>query len=69
MPFTFASARGGRSLVRVAGMRAHWEPRPVAVRVARVPFLDALVPDARASAAYLVENVDYAWKRGVEPLP
>lgn len=65
MPFTFASTRGGRSVVRVEGTRAHWEPRPVAVTVARVPFLAALAPDVRVSAAFLVENVDYAWKRGV----
>jgi len=70
MPFTFASARGGRAIVRVEGSRAHWEPRPVAVTAARMPFVSRLAPGARPAAAFLVENVDYEWKPGiVERLP
>ena len=70
MPFTFASVDRGRAIVRVEGSRVHWEPRPVAVISATMPFLTRLVPDAVAVAAFLVEDVDYAWKRGiVERLP
>jgi len=65
MPFTFASARRGRAIVRVEGSRAHWEPRPAAVIAARIPFLSRLAPGARPAAAFLVENVDYEWKPGI----
>ncbi|OLC44498.1 MAG: hypothetical protein AUH43_18640 [Acidobacteria bacterium 13_1_40CM_65_14] len=70
MPFTFASADGGRAIVRVEGSRVHWEPRPVGVASATIPFLSRLVPDAVPVAAFLAEGVDYEWKRGhVERLP
>ncbi|HEV8346709.1 MAG TPA: DUF2071 domain-containing protein [Vicinamibacterales bacterium] len=70
MPFTFAAARGGRAIVRIEGSRAHWEPRPVRVTAATIPFLSRLVPDALPVAAFLVQDVDYEWKRGVvENLP
>lgn len=70
MPFTFAAVRGTRDIVRIEGSRAHWEPRPVAVTEATIPFLSRLVPDAVPVAAFLVEGVDYEWKPGiVERLP
>ena len=70
MPFTFAAVRGGRAIVRVEGSRAHWEPRPVRVTAATIPFLSRLAPDALPVAAFLVEDVDYEWKPGVvESLP
>jgi hypothetical protein len=65
MPFTFASADGGRAVVRVEGSRVHWEPRPVALVCATIPFLSRIVPDAVPAAAFLVEDVDYEWKRGI----
>jgi len=65
MPFTFASTDRGRAIVRVEGTRAHWVPKQMAVDRAVVPFLSRLVPDAVPAAAFLVTDVDYAWKRGV----
>jgi Uncharacterized conserved protein (COG2071) len=65
MPFTFAPADGGRAIVRVEGTRAHWIPQPMTIDRAVVPFLTRLVPDAIPAAAFLVTDVDYAWKRGV----
>jgi hypothetical protein len=70
MPFTFAPADGGRAIVRVEGTRVQWQPRPAGLVCAKVPFLSRLVPDAVPVAAFLVENVDYEWQRGiVEQLP
>jgi len=65
MPFTFASIRGGRAIVRVEGSRAHWEPRLVEPRAIAAPFLHGLAPDATPAAAFVVEHVDYEWKRGI----
>lgn len=66
MPWTFASEDGGRTVVRVEGVRTHWEPRQVAVDEATVPFLERLLgaPPAPA-AAFLVEDVDYRWRAGI----
>ncbi len=70
MPFTFASVDGGRGIMRVEGRRVNWEPRAVALDAATVPFLSSIVADASPAAAFLVEDVDYEWKRGVhERLP
>jgi hypothetical protein len=70
LPFTFASIRGGRAIVRVEGSRVRWEPRLVAPRSIAAPFLYRLAPEAVPAAAFLVEHVDYEWKRGVvEALP
>jgi Uncharacterized conserved protein (COG2071) len=69
MPFTFASIDGGAAVVRIEGSRQHWEPSPMAIDTATVPFLSRLVPDALPAAAFLVENVDYAWKPAVVEAP
>ena len=70
MPFTSASVGGGRAIVRVEGRRVHWQPRLVAPRSVSAPFLDRLAPEAVPAAGFLVEHVDYEWKRGVvEALP
>ena len=70
MPFTFASVNGGHGIVRVEGRRVNWEPRAVAIDAASVPFLSRFVAGAAPAAAFLVEDVDYEWTRGVvENLP
>jgi hypothetical protein len=70
MPFTFAPVNGGRGIVRVEGRRMNWKPRAVALDSAIVPFLSRIVSDASPAAAFLVEDVDYEWERGVvERLP
>jgi hypothetical protein len=66
MPFTFASEAEGRRIVRVEGVRTHWKPRPVGITRSRVPFLEALLGfEPSPAAAFLVEDVDYRWERGV----
>lgn len=66
MPFTFASEDGGRAVLRVEGVRAGWSPRPVAIEHAEVPFFSRELGIQPAPAsAFLVEDVDYRWKRGV----
>lgn len=66
MPFTFAPEDSGRRLVRVEGVRDRWEQRPVAVVRHRVPFFEGLLdPPPAPAAAFLVEDVDYRWTRGV----
>jgi Uncharacterized conserved protein (COG2071) len=65
MPCTFASIRRGRAIVRVEGSRAHWTPRLVKPRAIDAPFLHDLAPDAIPAAAFVVEHVDYEWKRGI----
>ena len=66
LPNTFATEDDGRTLVTVRGVRAHWQPRPVALVEARVPFFTALLGDhaLEPAAAFLVEDVEYRWERG-----
>jgi hypothetical protein len=69
MPFTFASIGSGRAVASIEGTRVHWEPRPVAITTAAIPFFTRLVPEARPVSAFLMEDVSYEWKRGcVQPL-
>lgn len=68
MPHTFAATtRPGEFLV-VKGVRKHWNPRPVGIRSARCAILGS-TPFAGAHSvlanAFLVEEVDYRWERGV----
>jgi len=66
MPYTFASERAGRGILRVRGVRTHWEPRPVTILCARAPFLERLVSGELSPAvAFLVENVEYRWEKGI----
>lgn len=66
MPWTFAAEDGGRTIVRVEGVRTHWEPRQATVEEAVVPFLAERLGFApEPAAAFLVEDVDYRWRAGV----
>lgn len=70
LPFTFSYEPETHSMMVIEGVREHWEPRPVTVDVKRCAFLERFGGAARLANAFVVENVDYAWKRGVrEPLP
>lgn len=70
MPHTFASEDGGRSVLRVEGVRRHWDPKPVMPVDVSAPFLADLLPDSPVPAsAFLVEHVDYRWKSGVREAP
>ncbi len=68
LPYTFDAEPGSRSLVMVEGLRRHWQPRPVNVAVDHCRFLESgPFADAapRLANAFLVEEVPYAWKRGI----
>lgn len=66
LPYTFGSEDQGRTIVRVEGVRTHWNPRPVMPVSVRAPFLNGLLPSHPIPAsAFLVEDIDYRWKRGV----
>lgn len=68
LPFTFDGEAGSERLVIIEGVREHWKPMPVRVEVSRCTFLERPPFDAappRLANAFLVEGVDYRWKRGV----
>jgi hypothetical protein len=68
LPFTFDYEAQTNSIIRVEGVRRHWNPRPVSVKVHRNSFLEQ---DAFRNAgavlanAFFLENVPYAWRRGI----
>ena len=66
MPFTFSPRTNG-SFVAVEGKRTNWTPRPVEVLTWKVSLFDE-EPFRRAvpllANAFVVEKVDYYWKRG-----
>ena len=64
MPYTFDYERQTHSLVQIRGVRAHWDPQPVAVEVHSAQFLDAY-PEARLANAFYVHDIDYRWEKGV----
>jgi hypothetical protein len=68
LPYTFDYERETNSIVRIRGVRSHWEPQPVAVTVRRNTFLDR-EPFGNAAAslanAFYVSGIPYRWERGV----
>jgi hypothetical protein len=73
MPFTFDYEPQTHAIIRVEGVRGDWRPRLVDARVEALGFLEQ-PPFAgqrpRLASAYLIEGVDYLWRRGIrEPLP
>lgn len=73
LPFTFDYEQETHSIIRVEGVRQHWNPRPVSVTVRRNTFLDQDMfrsTGAKLANAFYLENVPYSWKPGIrEPLP
>jgi len=68
LPFTFDYERQTHSIIRVEGVREQWNPRPVSVTVHRNGFLEQdPFRDAGAvlANAFFLENVPYAWRRGI----
>ncbi len=68
LPYTFDFEPESGSMVIIEGVRQHWLPKPISVRVDHCGFLDrppfqGTVP--RLANSFLVENVPYRWKRGV----
>lgn len=73
LPFTFDYEQQTHSIIRVEGVRQHWDPRPVSVKVFQNTFLEGQMfrsSGATLANAFYLENVPYSWKPGVrEPLP
>lgn len=65
LPFTFSWNQARREVVIVEGVRSQWKPRPMGILEEEVPFFSRLDPGPmRLANAFLVENVDYTWRRG-----
>lgn len=65
LPFTFSFDSTTREVLIVEGMREHWEPAPVTVLEAVVPFVQELnLPDAHLANAFLIRDISYHWKPG-----
>lgn len=63
MPFTFSV--NPREVVIVEGKRSQWQPRPVRIVEAAVPWLRTLVDQEPLLAnAFVTENIPYEWSRG-----
>ena len=68
LPFTFDYEQQTHSIIKIEGVREHWDPQPVRVEVAHATFFnrppfDAIARPQLANAFYL-EDVPYRWKRG-----
>lgn len=68
LPFTFDYEPETHSIIRIQGVRQHWNPQPVEVDVRRNTFLQQ-EPFCRATPilanAFYVHDVPYQWTRGV----
>ncbi len=64
MPFTFSV--NPKEVVIVEGKRSQWQPRPVQITEATVPYLKQLVPDEvpRLANAFVTEDIPYEWSSG-----
>ena len=69
LPFTFSVDQQRGQVVIVEGVRESWSPRPVAVLLHEVEFLEKLGPEPpRLANAFITESIPYQWRRGrVEP--
>ena len=68
LPFTFDYESQTHSIIRVEGVRQHWNPRPVSVTVHRNGFLEQEPfrdSGALLANAFYLENVPYAWRSGI----
>ena len=67
LPYTFDYEPQTQSIIRVRGIREHWDPQPVTVDVRRCAYLDRepfrSAPPLLANAFYL-RDVPYRWERG-----
>jgi len=68
LPYTFDYEPQTHSIVRIRGVRTHWNPQPVEVEVAQASFLQR-EPFRQAqpllASAFYLSNVPYRWERGV----
>lgn len=65
LPFTFSYRPRTREVVIVEGIREEWRPRPVQVRTAQVPFVEALgMSETRLASAFTMTDIPYRWQKG-----
>lgn len=64
LPFTFTYDPGRREVLIIEGQRENWVPWPVEILEARIGFIRERFPQAIPANAFLVEKVDYSWKKG-----
>jgi hypothetical protein len=63
MPFTFSVNE--KEVIIVEGKRSKWQPRPVRVIEAKVPYLKQIVPEEPILAnAFITQNIPYEWTSG-----
>lgn len=72
LPYTFDYEKETHSIIRIKGVRANWDPRPVAAEIREVSMLRSPMFQGSAdvfASAFYTRNIDYTWKRGIrEPL-
>ncbi|HEV8605868.1 MAG TPA: DUF2071 domain-containing protein [Tepidisphaeraceae bacterium] len=68
LPFTFDYEPQTHSIVKIQGVREHWDPQPIRVDVTRATFFDHppfnQLGTPRLANAFYLEDVPYQWKRG-----
>ena len=68
LPWTFDYESQTRSIVRIQGVRQHWEPRLVRAEVRQVSFLrDPMFQNAKPilASVFYTAGIDYRWERGI----
>ena len=69
LPFTFDYERETHSIIRIEGVRSHWNPRVVAVNLRESTFFEhepfEAIKTPQLASAFYIEDVPYRWKRGV----
>ncbi len=70
MPYTFSAKPEQNSMLLIEGARTQWKPEPIQVSSFELPYLTQLgFSEARLSAAFMVKDVDYEWRKGkLDPL-
>lgn len=65
LPFTFLYNSRSSQVLIVEGLREHWQPTPVEVVKAQIPFLKSTeFHNSRLASAFLVKQLPYWWKAG-----
>jgi uncharacterized protein YqjF (DUF2071 family) len=63
MPFTFSV--NPKEVVIVEGKRSQWQPRPIQIEEASVPYLKSISSaEPFLANAFVTENIPYEWTRG-----
>jgi hypothetical protein len=68
LPYTFDYEAATNSIIRIEGVRQHWQPQLVDVDVRRVTYFDAPSfqgQTPRLVSAFYLHDVAYRWERGI----